>query len=178
MWINFAGSLAAIFDRCAARIADTPLIMVSITAIDVPEGSLLAQFGQESDYRDCFARDVPGQVSLETYIERFYCSRAFLPERLILKALGTPASSADATAFARGKTDRFGAWRLVERAETEMLALSKDTNTASWFSVETGAQGTRLYFGSWVGSIGESGWKAMLKPHVWYSRELLGAVNL
>ncbi|MEO1221338.1 MAG: hypothetical protein AAFY42_08310 [Pseudomonadota bacterium] len=152
--------------------------MTSVTAIDVPAGSLLAQFGKEGDYRDCFVRDVRGEVSLETYIERFYHSRAFLPERLILKALGKPASSADATAFARGETHRFGVWKLVERAETEMLALSKDTNTASWFSVETGAQGTRLYFGSWVGSIGESGWKALLKPHVWYSRELLGAVKL
>ena len=150
--------------------------MTSVRDIPVPQDSLLAQFGKGGDYRDCFVREVPGEISLADFIERFYASRAFLPERLILKALGTPASSKDAGAFARGQADRFGAWQLVERREAEMLARSKDTNTASWFAVEPIEDGTRLLFGSWVGSIGTSGWQALLKPHVWYSRLLLGAV--
>jgi len=105
--------------------------MPSVHAIPVPEASLLAQFGKQSDYRDCFAR---------------------------------------------GETDRFGAWEVVERKGSEILALSKDTNTASWFAIEPLDTGTRLKFGSWVGSIGESGWKALLRPHVWYSRQLLAGV--
>lgn len=150
--------------------------MITLREIPVPEASLLAQFGKEGDYRDCFAREVAGEVGLALFVERFYGSRAFLPERLVLKALGTPASSAEARAFARGETDRFGAWRLVERKDAELLAVSKDTNTASWFAVEPIEDGTRLLFGSWVGSIGESGWKALLRAHVWYSRGLLASV--
>ncbi|WP_298307271.1 hypothetical protein [uncultured Erythrobacter sp.] len=166
----------------------------------MPEDSLLAGFGNDSDYRDCFIRDVSGGMNLERYLERFYCSRAFLPERLILKALCKPASSADARALAAGETDRFGVWQVVERREarssseavvhsrSEALLESKPTGTASWFAIEamdvgqssssSGAIGqkTRLYFGSWVGSINESGWNALLRPHLWYSRELLAAV--
>jgi hypothetical protein len=150
--------------------------MATVKAIDLPEHSLLAEFGKEGDYRDCFKRDVPGEVSLEDFIHRFYCSRVFLPERLILKAMRTPASSADARALAQGKTDRFGVWEVVERQADEVLLNSKRTGTASWLAVESLGNGTRLFFGSWVGSIGESGWRALLEPHVWYSRELLSAV--
>jgi hypothetical protein len=154
--------------------------MPQVREVPVPEGSLLAAYGNESDYRDCFVRDVPNseerEVSLEDYIHRFYCSRAFLPERLVLKALGKPASSADARALAEGKTDRFGVWKVAERQADQILLESKPTGTASWFAVEAIGGGTRLYFGSWVGSIGESGWKAMLQPHLWYSRALLEAV--
>ena len=171
--------------------------MAKVTACDVPEGSLLAGFGGPEDYRDCFYRDVPGEVSLSEFIERFYRSAAFLPERLVLRVLGTPASSADARAVARGEAERFGAWEMVERrSQSEALLHSKDTNTASWFKVEpvdgrsrpsssSGCEAqpqaepigqTRLYFGSWVGGIDKSGWRSMLRAHVWYSRWLLGGV--
>ncbi|MBV7265276.1 hypothetical protein [Erythrobacter ani] len=167
--------------------------MAKVIACKVPEGSLLAQFGGPGDYRDCFVRDVPNiegrEVTLARFIERFYCSMAFLPERLILKALGTPASRADARALARGEMERFGAWKLVERQDArsssgavarknaQALLESKDTNTASWFCVEPREGGTRLYFGSWVGGIDQSGWRAMLAAHVWYSRMLLGGIK-
>ncbi|MEO1189250.1 MAG: hypothetical protein AAFW60_09255 [Pseudomonadota bacterium] len=195
--------------------------MAKVTACDVPEGSLLAEFGGPGDYRDCFMREVPNtngrDVSLADFIERFYGSAAFLPERGLLKLLGTRASRADARALARGEADRFGAWKLVERREhnvedevaehgpegsaratarpqaregrgnrsadalrkkrlTEILLHSKDTNTASWFAVEPLQGGSRLLFGSWVGGIEQSGWRAMLRAHVWYSKVLLGAV--
>ncbi len=150
--------------------------MALVKSIDVPEGSLLSEFGGPEDYRDCFVREVPGDVSLGDFIERFYGSMAFLPERLVLKALRTPASRADARALANWRTDKFGVWELVERREDEILLESKPTNTASWLSVEPIMGGTRLYFGSWVGSIGQSGWKSLEAAHVWYSRELLGSV--
>ena len=150
--------------------------MPQVREVPVPESSLLAAYGNESDYRDCFVRDVPADVSLEDYIHRFYRSRAFLPERLVLKALGKPASSADARELADGKTDRFGVWAVFERQADQILLESKPTGTASWFAVEPVEGGTRLFFGSWVGSIGESGWKSMLEPHLWYSRALLEAV--
>lgn len=162
--------------------------MMTVRQCPVPQGSLLESYGGAGDYRDCFERGVPGEISLEDFIYRFYRSRAFLPERLVLKALGKPASTADARALAGGKTDHFGVWKVAGRLADQILLESKPTGTASWFAVEAidggeqsssseaVGQHTRLFFGSWVGSIGESGWKAMLEPHLWYSRALLEAV--
>ena len=150
--------------------------MALVESTDVPEGSLLANYGGAQDYRDCFVREVPGEVSLGDFIERFYGSMAFLPERLVLKALDTRASRADARALANGRSEGFGVWEMVERRENEILLTSEPTGTASWLSVEPIAGGTRLYFGSWVGSIGQSGWKSLQAAHIWYSRELLASV--
>ncbi|MEL7519009.1 MAG: hypothetical protein AAFN48_08645 [Pseudomonadota bacterium] len=170
--------------------------MSAVTQCDVPAGSLLAQYGGPADYRDCFYRDVSGVVNLPDFIERFYSSSAFLPERMILRVIAGPSTRADARAFARGQTDRFGAWQLVERTDlssssgvedgpqgqpvgrknAEALFHSKDTGTASWFKVEPTGSGTRFLFGSWVGGIGDSGWKALMRAHVWYSRFLLRGV--
>ena len=150
--------------------------MAKVIARAVPDGSLLAQFGGPADYRDCFSRDVPGEVSLPDFIERFYRSAAFRPERVVLGLIGRGASDADARAVARGEADGIAVWKVVERRDGEALLESKGTGTASWFAVEPLDGGTRLLFGSWGGSIGESGWKAMLRPHVWYSRFLLAGV--
>lgn len=219
--------------------------MAKVTGCDVPAGSLLARFGGQGDakaqdYRDCFYRDVPNfdgrEVTLAEFIERFYRSAAFLPERLVLKAIAGPSSRAVARAFARGETDRFGAWEMVERRSAtsgpqgrpparsdategrvsedslrgrtappaleakqtkldEALLESRGTGTASWFAVEpialkqrsgsaekdssssaAVAHKTRLYFGSWVGNLEQSGWRSMLRAHLWYSRWLLGGV--
>ena len=150
--------------------------MAKVTACAAPESSLLAEFGGPEDYTDCFYRDVPGEVSLPEFIERFYCSTAFLPEQLILKVLRTPVSSADVRALASGEADRFGAWKVVGPRGAEVLLESKDTNTASWFCVEPRDRRTCLYFGSWVGGIDQSGWRSMLGVHVWYSKLLLGGV--
>ncbi|QUL37018.1 hypothetical protein [Erythrobacter sp. JK5] len=151
--------------------------MADISSTTVPEQSLLAQFGGAGDYRDCFVRDVAGTVSLAEFIERFYCSAAFRPERLVLGLMGRGESNADARAVARGEADRFAVWRVVERRETEALLEARETGTASWFAVEPLGNGTRLCFGSWVGNLEQSGWKALLRLHVWYSRFLLGAVR-
>ncbi len=147
--------------------------MRKVTAIAVPEGSLLAAFGGPDDYRDAFCREVPGAVSLEQFIERFYSSAAFGPERLVLRLLGRGAPKADISALAHGVADRIAVWELVERRESEILLESKDTGTASWLAVEPCEPGTRLMFGSWVGRLGQSGWRFMLRPHILYSRVLL-----
>ncbi len=93
--------------------------MPKVTACDVPEGSLLANFGGPDDYRDCFARDVPGEVTLAAFIERFYCSMAFRPERLVLGLIGRGASNDDAAKLARGEVQKFAAWNVVERWDAE-----------------------------------------------------------
>lgn len=156
--------------------------MSLVTAIAVPPDSLLAGFGGPESYRDCFMREVPGTVTLPEFIERFYGSAPFLPERIVLKLLGRKASRADAARLARGEAKAFGAWKLVERrdaeqgARSEILLESRETGTASWFAVEPSENGTRLMFGSWVGTIDQSGWRALEALHVLYSRVLLGGV--
>ena len=126
--------------------------MSRVVACDVPQDSLLARYGGERDYRDCFYRDEPSEGTapqdLPTFVERFYRSAAFWPERALLHVLTRQASSADARALARGEADRFGVWELVERRDSEMLLASKDTGTASWFAVKPTGTGTLLYFGS------------------------------
>ena len=92
----------------------------------------------------------------------------------MLGLIGRGASNTDARALARGETDRFAVWEVVERSPTEILLHSKDTGTASWLAVEAGADATTLYFGSWVGNLGQSGWRFMQQAHVMYSRVLLG----
>ena len=162
--------------------------MSAVTPCDVPEDSLLARYGGPADYRDAFYRDVAGLVDLAHYLYRFYRSTAFLPERMVLHTITRRASSADARAIARGETDTFGVWRVVERTDlssssgavgredAEALLESKGTGTASWFKVEPAGDTTRLYFGSWVGNLDQSGWKALQGAHVWYSKFLLGSV--
>jgi hypothetical protein len=88
--------------------------MFGVSACELPEDSLIAQFGGPGDYRDCFCREVAGTVTLPEYIERFYCSMAFRPERLVLGLLGRGASNEDARELARGEINRFGVWEMVE----------------------------------------------------------------
>ena len=152
--------------------------VAKVTSCEVPKGSLLAGFGAPGDYRDCFAREVPGDVSLAHYIERFYCSPAFLPERMALRLIAGRASRSDARALARGEASSFAVWEVVERTGTEILLHSKSTGTASWLAVRPLEGRTRLLFGSWVGELGNSGWRFVERPHRWYSRWLLGGVEL
>ena len=151
-------------------------LMSKVSAIPIPPSSLLAGFGGEHDYRDCFVREVPGEVPLSDLIERFYCSRAFRPERVVLGLIGKGATNEDARALARGEADGIALWSVVERRENEILLTAGITNTASWLAVEQGEGTTRLLFGSWVRKLDQSGWRFMRAAHDWYSRALLSAV--
>lgn len=149
-----------------------------VQPIDVPAGSLLAAFGKAEDYRDCFARTVEGAVSLDAFIERFYCSMAFQPERLALSLIGRGASNDDARAVASGKAETFAAWDVMERRENEILLRDFQGATASWLSVQISADpaSTRLMFGSWVGGPESRAVKALMGFHVLYSKVLLRGV--
>jgi len=89
--------------------------MSKVQQIDVPQGSLLADYGPPEAYRDSYAREVPGMVSLPEFIERFYCSMAFRPERLALGLIGRGTSNEHAARLARGEVESFAAWHVVER---------------------------------------------------------------
>ncbi|MEL6530653.1 MAG: hypothetical protein AAFQ27_11875 [Pseudomonadota bacterium] len=151
--------------------------MAEIESIPVPPDSLLAQFGAPSAYRDCFRCEVPETVSLTQFIERFYCSTAFRPERIVLGLIGKGASNADAAAVARGTTDRFAAWTVVERHEDQILLQDFRQSTASWLAVQPHEASTTLLFGSWVGEPEGAIVKALMPFHQWYSRVLLRGVT-
>ncbi len=96
--------------------------MSKVSAAIVPPDSLLAKHAGPDDYTDCFVRTVPGTVSLSEYITRFYSSWAFLPERKLLGLIGRGANHADIAALAKGRTESFAAWDLVERTDVGRLS--------------------------------------------------------
>jgi AcrR family transcriptional regulator len=175
-------------DAEAAELDDlTPLppAVPPIRARPLPEASLLARHSRPGDHGDCYTVEVPGAVALEAFVEAFYTSRGFLPERLVLYLVGRGASAADARRLARAETDRFAAWRVEAREPRELLLQDWLGRTRSWLMVEPLAGGrTRLCFGS--GIIRREGrglaarverglFRALLPGHAVYSRVLLGA---
>jgi len=156
-----------------------------IRARSLPGDSLLARHSREGDHTDCYACEVPGAVSLAGFVEAFYGSRAFVPERLVLYLVGRGANPADARRLAHAETDRFAAWRVEARTGRELLLRDGLGRTRSWLMAEPLAGGeTRLWFGSGItrregrglGARAERGlFRALLPGHAIYSRVLLGA---
>jgi AcrR family transcriptional regulator len=157
----------------------------AIQARPLPPDSLLARHSRPGDRTDCYTIDVPAAVGLEAFVEAFYTSRGFLPERLFLYLVGRGASAADARTLARGGTDQFAAWRVQARATSELLLLDYLGRTRSWLYAEPlPSGGTRLHFGSGIirrgsdgtGDRAERGLFRLLLPfHARYSRLLLSA---
>ncbi|HEY6814280.1 MAG TPA: hypothetical protein VI168_01955 [Croceibacterium sp.] len=152
--------------------------MPAIRARPLPPDSLLARHSRAGDHTDCYACEVPGAVPLAALVEAFYCSRGFLPERLLLYLIGRGASPADARRLARGESEVFAAWRVEARMAEELLLQDFQERTRSWLAVEPlGEGGTRLCFGSgvaWRGR-GDAPFKALMGFHAAYSRVLLRA---
>ena len=150
----------------------------AIHARPLPPDSLLARNARAGDHTDCYACEVPGAVTLAALVEAFYCSRAFVPERLVLYLLGRGATPADARRLAAGESERFAAWRVLARTERELLLEDFLGRTRSWLMAEPLAGGgTRLCFGSgirWRGK-GDAPFRALLGFHAVYSRVLLRA---
>ena len=150
----------------------------------LPQDSLLARHARPGDHTDCYTAEVPEEVGLAALVEAFYCSRGFLPERLVLALVGRGGTRADARALARGEADRFAAWRVLARGERELLLLDVLGRTCSWLAVEPLAAGTRLCFGTGIirrdrdrpGARAENAaFDALLPFHAAYARVLLGA---
>ena len=163
--------------------------MSKVSACPVPEGSLLAGFGEPGDYRDCFQKSIPRPVALPELICRFYCSPAFRPERLALSLIGKGASNVDAEALSAGSVESFAAWTVVARSDSEAIAQTGNARradeillqdfsgaTASWLSVHPQGETTQLRFGSWVAKPDRLVVKALLPLHRAYARVLLGGV--
>ncbi len=118
----------------------------------LPDHALLTRYRAAKAYTDCFAIDVPGQVSQADYIHAFYTSPLFKLERLILALLvAKPSSDAEARRLADGEITQFAAWSQQARNDDQILMLDYMKKTCSWLMVTPlPGGGTRLWFGTAV----------------------------
>ena len=157
----------------------------------LPAHALLARYGQNGGYADCFVVDVPGTVTHAQYVEAFYTTWLFKLERLVLTLLvAKPSTDEHARELARGSRERFAAWSVEARAPEQLLVCDYQGKTRSWLMVEhgfeSGAAVTRLYFGTGIvprvnRDTGErrmsTGFRALLPFHLRYARALLDAAR-
>lgn len=150
--------------------------------IPVPPASFLDAYAQKNAFTDCYAISVPGTASLPDLIEAFYTTRLFKLERWLLsKALSIPSTDVDASLLARTATQRFCAWKVEHRSDSEILLDAGQTR--SWLSVRPqagSASNTTLLFGSAVLPMRPGGkfglvFHALIGFHRLYSKLLLAA---
>ena len=126
--------------------------MGSVAACEIPEGALLAAYRGAGGHADAYATQVDDTIALEAYVRAFYTTWLFKLERAILTLASHPSSDAEAARLAAGALDRFAAWTVEGRRESEILLRDVTGRTRSWLKVEPmdDGAGTRLYFGSAV----------------------------
>ncbi len=138
---------------------------------------MLQRYREQGAYTDCFAIDVPGQVSHAAFVEAFYTTAVFKLERLLLALfVARPSHDDEARELAGGQREKFAAWSVEGRAPQQLLMCDFAGSTRSWLMAEPQGQGTRLYFGSAVVRSRQGGvFHALLGFHKLYSRILLRA---
>ncbi|GCL60941.1 hypothetical protein [Pseudaquabacterium pictum] len=148
----------------------------------LPDGAFLADYARRGAYTDCFATTLPGRLGLAALVEAVYTSPLFKLERWVLATLlRLPSTDAQARQVALGHAERFAAWRVERRSDTQILLDAGQTRL--WLAVAAGPAGaasTTLLFGSAVlprRPGGRFGWlfHALVGAHRVYSRQLLAA---
>jgi hypothetical protein len=151
---------------------------------DLPADALLQRYREQGAYTDCFAIDVPGQVTHSAFVEAFYTTNVFKLERLLLALfVARPSNDAQARELASGLREKFAAWSVEARAPAQLLMCDFAGSTRSWLmavpapaAAEGDSASTRLYFGSAVVRSSQGGaFRALLGFHKLYSRILLRA---
>lgn len=154
-----------------------------IRACELPDIALLRRYLDQGAYVDCYTTEIDGDVPHSRYVMAFYSSWLFKIERWILGwSVKRASSSSDVAALAGGTSNRFAAWEVEARDESQLLLCDLFGRTRSWLmtatSNERSATVTRLYFGSAVvprtgsRSLGFT-YRALLGFHKLYSRALL-----
>lgn len=173
-----ARSVATALPPARPGVAEHPL----------PGRALLARYGGEHGYADCYVTTLPRRVTQAEYVAAFYTTRLFKLERWILAVLARrPSTDAQAGELARSERDLFAAWTVEDRTADQLLLADAMGGTRSWLMTEACEGGvTRLYFGSAVVPRRRGGsaeprmgflFHALLGFHKLYSRALLGAAS-
>jgi hypothetical protein len=149
----------------------------------LPPHSLLAELAAAGAYTDCYSLEVAGSVPIEQFIAAFYTSRLFKIERWILKwVVAKPSTDDQAKQLAAGKLDRFAAWTVEGRTDTQFLACDYQGKTRSWLKVTPNGDTTKLSFGTAVVARPPAGsalgkapllFRALVRPHRVYAQALL-----
>ena len=176
----------------ASRVGACKLIhMARVSPCPVPDDTMLGRCQRDGAYVDCYFTEIGRSVSQREYIEAFYSGAAFRLERVLLAwFVSKPSTNAEVRALASGAADRFAAWKVEDRSESQLLLRDYRGSTRSWLMVEpvdTGSKSsTRLYFGSAVlpthdKLTGQKRmgvlFKALLGCHKIYSRVLLSSAR-
>lgn len=108
-----------------------------------------------NNYCDCFSSTIDCAVDLEQFVYAFYTTRVFRLERKILAlTLKLPATNEQAKLLASGESDNYSFWTVEKRRPSELLLLTNNRHTGSWFMVrddmEASQSRTELLFGSVV----------------------------
>ena len=149
--------------------------------VTVPRHSLLEPYYQRGGevHCDCYLTDVAGRVSLGAFVTAFMTTRLFRAERLVLRLAGRPSSDDEVRGLATGEAERFAAWTVEARTETELLLADATGRTRSYYAVRPGGAGTELLFGSAVLPRGDSGlgltFRMLMPFHQIYAPALLKA---
>jgi hypothetical protein len=131
--------------------------MSSIEKCAVPPQSLLSKYVVDGTYTDSYRTEIPGLVSLPTYVFAFYTTWLFKVEAFILKyTVKRPSSDAEANELANGTRTKFAAWDVEGRTENQLLMCDMRGRTRSWFMVMHENERTQLYFGSAVVPVKDS----------------------
>lgn len=151
----------------------------------LPPDALLQAHAAAGAYTDCYAINAQRPVTHAEFVEAFYTTAVFRPERWLLATLlARPSSDAQARQLAQGGIDTFAAWTVERRAPNQLLLAAGRTRSWLMTATPTAPDGaaTMLYFGSAVvprrGSR-RMGWSfsALLGFHRLYSRVLLQAAQ-
>lgn len=157
----------------------------------IPEKSVLhpqnSRYSPEYHYTDSFycdfSSDGSENISFENYIYSFYTSSVFKLERFILRLfLRKSITDQMAGELAKGERQSYAAWNEEFRDGDQLLMADFMGSTKSWFMLERGANGSRLYFGTVVMSKKDR--QGRVKPpmpffqwtvpaHKFYSKALL-----
>ncbi len=146
----------------------------------VPADSLLGAYAaREGVFTDCYTTVIDRSVTIEEFVEAFYCTPLFKIERIILAAaMSRPSTDVQAAAMASGDRERFSAWQVEGRAANEILLADVSGATRSWLMVEPAAGYTTLLFGSAVINPGSSPlFSALMIFHKIYARSLIAAAR-
>lgn len=158
----------------------------AISEPDLPANALLQRFVDSGDYTDCFRTRIDASVTFASYVEAFYTTKVFRAERFLLKWLvSRPSTDDEAKALANNEVEKFAAWKMLDRADDQLLMMDFRGNTCSWLMLEADSEESDLYFGSAVirnrktSSGRRMGWayRALLGFHRLYSRILLRAAR-